>query len=101
MQSSTLERAKFMEGASWLAKKGQVEASKGAGKLRNLGEEFDARAIKCLREQNPIEVDGPGFLDLKDWLNDCLGREADDLSNKFDIMLENVNYHLSEANKAH
>lgn len=101
MQSSTLERAKFMEGASWLAKKGAQEASKGSQKLKNLSMEFDQRAIKCLRDQNPIDVDGQQFLEMKDWMSQCLMLEADDMAQKFDVMLENVNYHLSEATKGH
>lgn len=99
LQSSTLERAKFMEGASWLAKKGQMEASKGATKLRHLSDEFNSRAIRCVLDNNVIEVDGQEFLKLKDWMQNCLEIEADDIAQKFDTMLENVDYHLSEATK--
>ena len=35
-QSGNLERAKFMEGASWIAKKGVQESNKCAQKLYNL-----------------------------------------------------------------
>ena len=33
-------------------------------------------------------------------MNDCVMCEADEVAQKFDTMLENVNYHLSEATKA-
>ena len=58
LQSSSLERAKFMEGASWATNKGQVEASKCASKLKNYEMEFDRRAAACIRDPSVLEVDG-------------------------------------------
>ena len=49
-QSGNLERAKFMEGASWIAKKGSVESSKFASKLYNIGTEYDRRAQACITD---------------------------------------------------
>lgn len=49
-QSGNLERAKFMEGASWIAKKGAVESSKFASKLYNIGTEYDRRAQTCITD---------------------------------------------------
>lgn len=98
-QSGNLERAKFMEGASWIAKKGTQEASKCAQKLNNLIDEFDRRASVCITDPTTNEVDGIQFLQLKDWIEECMHQEGKDVQMVFETMLENVNYHLSEANK--
>lgn len=47
-QSGNLERAKFMEGASWIAKKGIQESSKCCQKLSNFVDEFNKRASSCV-----------------------------------------------------
>ena len=47
-QSGTLERMKFMEGASWVAKKGSQEANKCSQKLHILNQEFESRAEACI-----------------------------------------------------
>jgi len=45
------------------------------------------------------EVNGTSFLELKDWIEQALSREGKDIQARFESLLENVNYHLSEANK--
>lgn len=57
-QSGNLERAKFMEGASWIAKKGCQESNKFSTKLYNLAKEYDARANNCVTDPSLHEVDG-------------------------------------------
>ena len=98
-QSGNLERAKFMEGASWIAKKGVQESSKCAQKLNNLVDEFDRRANLCVTDLTTNEVDGVQFLKLKEWIEECVHQEGKDVQHIFETLLENVNYHLSEANK--
>lgn len=98
-QSGNLERAKFMEGASWIAKKGLQEANKIAQKLSNLNNEFDRRANKCVTAPELHEVDGLAFNELRDWTEIQIGNEGNDLQARFETLLENVNYHMSEANK--
>ena len=43
LASKTMERKQFMEGASWTAKKAQIEAERHVGKVVNLAMEFDKR----------------------------------------------------------
>ena len=50
-----------MEGASWIAKKGAVEASKFGSKLYNLSTEYDRRAAACITDPQINEVDGVKF----------------------------------------
>lgn len=78
-QSGNLERAKFMEGASWIAKKGVQEANKVAQKLANLNNEFDRRANKCVTAPELHEVDGLAFNELRDWTEIQIGNEENDL----------------------
>ena len=43
LASKTMERKQFMEGASWTAKKAQMEAERHVGKVVGLAMEFDKR----------------------------------------------------------
>lgn len=88
-----------MEGASWVAKKGQTESQKFASKLYNLASEFDNRALNCITSKEHNEVDGLKFNDLADWVSQAMILEGNEAKGRFDTMLENINYHLSEANK--
>lgn len=45
------------------------------------------------------EVDGKLFLALKDWASSCIQHEGDDIGLRYEVLLENVNYHMSEASK--
>jgi hypothetical protein len=89
-----------MEGASWIAKKGSVESSKFASKLYNIGSEFDRRAQSCITDPQINEVDGVKFRQLADWLSNAITSEGHEIKGRFETLLENVNYHMSEANKA-
>jgi len=60
-QSGNLERAKFMEGASWVANKAVNEANKHSQKLLNLVSEYDRRSNKCITDPSINEIDGVGF----------------------------------------
>ena len=60
-QSGNLERAKFMEGASWLANKSLQEANKHSQKLMYLVNEYDRRANACIIDPSINEVDGVAF----------------------------------------
>ena len=80
MQSANLERAKFMEGASWIGKKAQIEGSKFASKLYNLAAEFDHRSNACVSDPNISEVDGPQFLKLRDWMHMAVQKEGSEIS---------------------
>ena len=98
-QSGNLERAKFMEGASWIARKAVQEGNNFSTKLINLANEYDQRAAACVTDPGINEVDGVEFLRVKSWVESCIAQEGKDIKSRFDGLLENVNYHLSEATK--
>ena len=97
-QSGNLERAKFMEGASWVANKAVNEANKHSQKLFNLVNEYDRRSNQCVTDQSINEVDGVKFVRLRDWIEETLQNDASDIQQRFQTLLENVNYNLSQAN---
>ena len=98
--SQNLERIKFMEGASWAANKALQEANKYQQKWEGLKAEFDKRSIGCITDPTIHEVNGVEFLRLKDWTSEFLEREAGDVRMRYETLLENVNYNLSQANNA-
>ena len=53
----------------------------------------------CVTDPTVNEIDGVQFLKLKDWLEEAIQQEGKDVNQIFETVLENVNYHLSEANK--
>ena len=57
-----------MEGASWVANKGASESNKFAQKLFNLVDEYDRRAQMCVTDPTIKEINGPAFLELKEWI---------------------------------
>lgn len=87
-----------MEGASWAAHKALQEANKYNQKLEGFKHEFDRRALYCITDKSINEVNGLEFLKLKDWTTELLQKEADDVKLKYETLLENVNYNLSQAN---
>jgi len=99
-QSGNLEKIKFMEGASWVANKSMQEANKLNQKLESLLHEYERRANNCVVDANINEIDGLEFLKLRDWTCDFLGKEATEVQIRFETLLENVNYNMSQANAA-
>ena len=53
----------------------------------------------CVTDPTVNEVDGAAFLRLRDWIEEALGSDSKDIQQRFETLLENVNYHLSEATK--
>ena len=53
----------------------------------------------CITDPTINEVDGIKFLQLREWILENINKEGQDVQNRFETMLENVNYHLSEATK--
>ena len=39
------------------------------------------------------------FKQLAEWLSNAISGEGGEIKGRFDTLLENVNYHMSEANK--
>jgi len=62
-----------------------------------LQEEFDRRASMCVTDAKINEVDGVKFFKLKDWIETEITNEGSDFKTRFEVLLENVNYHMSEA----
>ena len=98
-QSGNLERIKFMEGASWIANKAMQEANKHNQKLESLRAEFDRRSHLCVVDPTINEINGLDFYKLKDWTTEFLGKEADEVLLRYETLLENVNYNMSQANQ--
>jgi 3-phosphoglycerate kinase len=86
-----------MEGASWLAKKSQVEADKHISKLVQLITDFDKRTLMSVVDARINEVDGKQVFANKEWLKHELGREVNELNTRYRNLFENVNYELSKA----
>lgn len=89
-----------MEGASWVAKKGVHESNRFAQNLYNLVSEYDRRAQMCITDETINEVDGLKFNELKEWIQEAVASNGKEIQQRFETLLENVNYNLSEANKA-
>ena len=53
----------------------------------------------CITDPTTNEVDGVQFLKLRDWIEESVSLEGKDVQTVFETLLENVNYHLSEANQ--
>jgi len=46
-----------------------------------------------------MDIDARRFISLKEWLEESLGKESESCLAVFETLMENVNYHLSEATK--
>jgi len=54
----------------------------------------------CVSDPTINEIDGLKFNELKDWMQDAVANNGKEIQQRFETLLENVNYNLSEANKA-
>ena len=89
-----------MEGASYVAKKSQIESDRHASKVRMLMNEFENRTRMSLINAQILEYDGTRVGQNRDWIMSELMREAKDLNRNFEALFENVNYELSKANQS-
>ena len=97
LASKTMERKQFMEGASWTAKKAQIESERHVSKIVNVIMEFDKRTqISCV---NPAlkDFDGQKVILNKEWLRQEMLRESSQTNANFKNLFEGVNYELSKA----
>ena len=62
--------------------------------------EYERRAALCVTDPTINEIDGLKFNDLKDWMQEAVASNGKEIQQRFETLLENVNYNLSEANKA-
>jgi hypothetical protein len=89
-----------MQGASWVAKKSQIEAERHVSKIRILMNEFENRTRMSLVNAQILEYNGQKVGQNRDWISSEMFREAQDLNKNFDSLFENVNYELSKANES-
>ena len=89
-----------MQGASWVAKKSQIEAERHVSKIRILINEFENRTRMSLVNAQILENNGQKVGQNRDWISSEMFREAQDLNKNFDSLFENVNYELSKANES-
>ena len=100
LESGSQERVKFMEGASWIAKKVAAEGDRHAAKTGELAKEFEARVRASIIDEKLMDYDGRRIEATKQWLSSEMQLEANDLKSRFDHIFENVNYQLSNAVKS-
>ena len=94
--SINLERAKFKEGASLIAKKGVQESSKCSQKPNNFIEEIMRRTVNCVTDETMNEVDGVQCLELKDWTEESVHKEGKDLVHIFETLLKEFDFDSAE-----
>ncbi len=92
-----MERKQFMEGASWTAKKAQIEADRHVSKVVNLAMEFDKRTQLSCVDQALKDFNGQKVLLNKDWIKNELLRESSQLKTNYKNLFESINYELSKA----
>ena len=97
LASKTMERKQFMEGASWTAKKAQIEAERHVGKIVNLAMEFDKRTHMSCVDPNIKDFDGTKVIFNKEWIKAELLRESSQLNANYRNLFESVNFELSKA----
>lgn len=97
LASKTMERKQFMEGASWSAKKSQLEAERHVSKLINLVMEFDKRTQLSCIDPSLKDFDGQRVLINKEWLKNEVLRESSLCNANYKNHFESVNYELSKA----
>ena len=81
-----------MEGASWTAKKAQIESDRHTSKMVNLVTEFEKRTQMSIINPHIHEYNGQKVAQNKDWIKQELIREAADLNGRYQSLFENVNY---------
>lgn len=86
-----------MEGASWVAKKAQIESDRHTSKIVNLVTEFDKRTQMSVINPHIHEYNGQQVAINKDWIKQELIREVADLNGRYSSLFENVNFQLSKA----
>ena len=98
-QSGTNERTKFMEGASWIAKKAHLETERHVQKVLNVMGEYQRKAQAYVLDESIADVNGREVLKTNYWLQQEIDREIQENGERFESIFENVNFHLLEATK--
>ena len=99
ISSSHNERSKFMEGASWVAKKAHLHTEKHIRKVQGVLGEFQRKASDLIIDPSISEVNGREAIRLNQWVQEQIEKEIEKVGENFEVLFENVNYHLKEATK--
>jgi hypothetical protein len=99
VNSGNQERATFMEGASWIAKKAHTETDRHIQRMQTIMNEFTRKQKDCVIDESIAELNGREVIKANNWLSDQIDREITEVGERYEAMFENVNFHLSEATK--
>jgi hypothetical protein len=99
VNSGNQERAKFMEGASWIARKAHTETERHIQRMQTIMNEFTRKQKDCVIDESIAELNGREVIKANNWLSDQIDREITEVGERYEAMFENVNFHLSEATK--
>jgi hypothetical protein len=75
VNSGNQERAKFMEGASWIAKKAHTEIERHVQKVQAILGEFSRKQKDCIIDEKIADLNGREVIKANNWLSDQLERE--------------------------
>jgi len=84
LRSGTNDRTKFMEGASWIAKKSQVEAERTSNKISQISRELATRTQESCRNPKLHDFDGVKVQENSKWVAQTLLQEAAECNERFD-----------------
>ena len=70
MNSGNQERAKFMEGASWIARKATAENERHIQKMQSIINEFARKQKECVIDEQIAELNGREVIKANNWLAD-------------------------------
>jgi hypothetical protein len=99
VKGGTTEKAKFTEGAKWIAKKTSFEAQNHYLKIQKIMQEFNDKAQSCVTDERIPELDARSAIEMHHWLGGQLSDEMEHLVAEMDKIFSNVDYCLSEAIK--
>jgi len=88
-----------MEGASWIAKKATIETERHIQRMQQIMNEFTRKQKDCVMDEQIAELNGREVIKANLWLQDQIDREISEIGERYESMFENVNFHLSEAQK--
>jgi len=70
VNSGNQERAKFMEGASWIARKAHTETERHIQKMQTIMGEFARKQKDCIIDEQIAELNGREVIKANIWLSD-------------------------------
>jgi hypothetical protein len=99
VKGGSTEKAKFTEGAKWIAKKTSASAQSHYLRVSDILSEFNEQARACVTDERIPELDARKAIQMHRWLNQKLSEEQESLVQEMDKIFSNVDYCLSQALK--